>query len=335
MRSRPEVPLSGLPDQLRAAGWRSFLWMHNADTSIYKREQFYIPRGFQMIDERGFPADDPGTNWGKSDKALMRRALDAFDHLAEPFGAMLLTVTNHLPFQVPADAGSRFPVPDELRADLLARLGRSGGHYGAAMLGTIHYTDEAVGAFFAAARTRPWFDRTLFVVSGDHGLPLSPLEGVAGPHEMAELRHRVPLLMTATWLPGGRVVEDPVSLADLPATILGLLEVPGRRCGPGVDVVALGAADAPRPVIGWNDEARQLTIASRGWVYHATIGEPVPGGEHPVGEELLVETAPASGQTVDASTRARVLEQHRRWARVYLGIYPWLVTSGRAVLPPR
>lgn len=332
MRSWPEVPLSGLPDQLRANGWRSFLWMHNADTSIYKREQFYIPRGFQMIDERGFPADDPETNWGKSDKALMRRAVAAFDHLGEPFGAMLLTVSNHMPFQVPSDAVSHYPIPDGLQSDMLARFGRSSGRYGVAMLQTIHYTDEAVGAFFAAARTRPWFARTLFVVSGDHGLPLSPPEGVAGPHEMAELRHRVPLLMFAPWLQGGEVVDDPVSLADLPATILGLLEVPDVRCGPGIDVLAKGVAAASRPVIGWNDEARQLTIASHGWVYHATVGDPVPGIEHPIGDELLVATDPATAAA--ASSRLPMLERNRRWARVYLEVYPWLVTHGRATLPP-
>ncbi|HPW55001.1 MAG: LTA synthase family protein [Thermoanaerobaculaceae bacterium] len=333
MRSRPTVPLSGLPERLRTAGWRSFLWMHNADQEIYKREQFYLPRGFGLVDERGFPSTDPVTNWGRSDRALMRLALDAFDRLDEPFAAMLLTVTNHLPFQVPADARSRYPIPDALRQDMLARYGRSGGRYSVAMLETIHYTDEAVGALVEGARGRSWFGRTLLVIAGDHGLPLAPLEGVAGAHELAELRHRVPLLMWAPWLTPGIAVDDPVSLADMPATILGLLGIGGLRSGPGVDALAAAPTDPLRPVIGWNDEARQLTIATRDWVYHATVGERPVDGEHPILDEQLVEDRSGS-EAPDGPARAPALEQGRRWARVYLGVYPWLVTSGRSVVPP-
>lgn len=332
MRSRPTVPLSGLPERLRSAGWRSFLWMHNADQAIYKREQFYLPRGFGLVDERGFPSSDPVTNWGRSDRALMRLALGAFDRLEEPFAAMLLTVTNHLPFQVPEDARGRFPIPDTMREDMLARFGRSGGRYSVAMLETIHYTDEAVGALIEGARGRSWFGRTLFVIAGDHGLPLAPIEGVAGGHELAELRHRVPLLLWAPWLTPGLTLDDPVSLADMPATVLGLLGVGGLRCGPGVDALVTNPATLPRPVVGWNDEARQLTIATRGWVYHATVGERPVDGEHPILDEQLVEARTGS-DAPEGPARARALEQNRRWARVYLGVYPYLVTSGRAVLP--
>ena len=42
----------------------------------------------------------------------------------------------------------------------------------------------------------------------------------------------------------------------------------------------------------------------------------------------------SGSEAPDGPARAPALEQGRRWARVYLGVYPWLVTSGRSIVPP-
>ncbi|HZI67122.1 MAG TPA: sulfatase-like hydrolase/transferase, partial [Thermoanaerobaculia bacterium] len=70
MMSHPTIRLWGLPEILRESGWRSFLWIHNGDQHFYRRDGFYLPRGFQMVDGSDFPADDPRTNWGYTDRAL-------------------------------------------------------------------------------------------------------------------------------------------------------------------------------------------------------------------------------------------------------------------------
>jgi arylsulfatase A-like enzyme len=249
---------------------------------------------------------------------------------------MVLTVTNHVPFQLPEDASGRYPIPAALRNEVLehVRTNRAAAHYTLPMLDTIHYTDEAVGDFFAAARTRSWFPSTLFVIASDHGLPISPPDGVPGLHELAELRHRVPVVVLAPWVPGGSVITDPASLADLPATILGLCGLQVPRCGPGIDILDPALAAAPRPVIAWNDEARLLTVASAHWVYHASVGD-LQEGHRALRDELLVPAGGSSDSGDWQVDRGQALERHRRWAQVYLGVYPWLVTSGRAVVPGR
>lgn len=335
MRTRPFLPLYGLPEALQAAGWRSFFWIHNSDWKIFREDLFFLPRGFQMIDEKGFSTSDPGTNWGKSDKALMRRAIEACGRLQEPFAVMVLTISNHLPFQLPADARQRYPLPPALRAAIDRQPGFATSHklYLPAMLETVHYTDEAVGDFFALAHPQPWYERTLFVIASDHGLALPPLEGVPDLAELAELRHRVPLLFVAPWLPQGLVVPGPASLADVPATVLGLLGVASPSVGPGVDLVGDGQANMERPVIGWTEEARLVTVWSRFWKYLATveIASALQGPK--LAEETLFWVGEEEAQP-DAATRHAALARHRRWAEVYFGTYPWLLTSGRAVLPP-
>lgn len=333
MRARPFLPLSGLPEALRGAGWRSLLWIHNSDWEIFREDQFFLPRGFQMIDEKGFSAQDPGTNWGKSDKALMRRAISALGRLEEPFGAMVLTITNHLPFQLPDDARERYPIPASVRAAIERQpgFGTSQKLYLPAMLETVHYTDEAVGEFFAMARSRPWFERTLFVIASDHGLALAPPEGVPDLAELADLRHRVPFILVAPWLPPGQVVRGPASLTDVPATALGLLGVAGPRVGPGVDLLA-GQAEVDRPIIGWTEEAHLVTVWSQAWKYLATVE--APGGGRPAGvsDETLVWLG-GEPTRPDEAARQMAFTRHRRWAEVYLATYPWLITNGRAVVP--
>ena len=154
MTSRYEVPMTGIPELFRRAGWKSLLWIHNGDQNFYRRDRFYLPRGFQMLDGRNFSSSEPRTNWGFSDRALARRAVAALDSSAPPFAAMVLTVSNHHPFQLPSDAKTQMHgLPPERRG--FAPFGKEGlvvGLHTVPMLRTIHYTDEAVGYFFDLAR---------------------------------------------------------------------------------------------------------------------------------------------------------------------------------------
>jgi hypothetical protein len=75
----------------------------------------------------------------------------------KPFFVTAMTKSNHYPFN-PAP-GMPEPAAD---APLTER-----------MTGTMGYADSCLRAFFAAARTRPWYDRTVFVILADHGFPLS------------------------------------------------------------------------------------------------------------------------------------------------------------------
>jgi arylsulfatase A-like enzyme len=264
----PSDPGDGLPEILRRAGWRSFLWIHDGDQTFYRRDRFYTARGVRLIDGRDFDPDRPRTNWGFSDKALAQVAVRALDRLEEPFAAMALTVSNHHPFQVPADAVTTFEPPHVSRGGFVSVPGLPellGLHTGP-MLKTIHYTDEAVGDFFRAAASRPWYARTVFVLCGDHGLPVAPLDGTPSPARFAELRHHVPLILFSPLLAGGATLDAPASLADVPATLLGFFGIPGPL-GDGRDLFAPSLA----PAIAWDDEGRAATAVSTRFTYHAVL----------------------------------------------------------------
>lgn len=320
LTEEPDRPQDGLPEILARAGWKSFLWIHNGDQNFYRRDRFYDARGFRTIDGRDFDPREPRTNWGYSDKVLMRAAVRAFDRLEEPFAAMALTVSNHYPFQVPTDASTSFEPPETARGGFVSVPGLSQalGLRTRSMLKTIHYTDEAVGLFFDLARSRPWFQRTIFVISGDHGLPIAPLGGAPTPHHFASLRHQVPLVFFSPLFAGGTVLGGPASLADVPATLLGLLGL-GESAGDGRDLFAREPAGTP--VIAWDNEGRTVTAATRDFVYHATLAQD-GGGNLRAAEESLFLAGDAAGAADLAPRNPKAVSRFRASVLSWAGARP-------------
>ena len=326
MTSRPSVEATGLPEVLRASGWRSLLWIHGGDSNFYRRDSFYVPRGFQIIDGRSFPSSEPSTNWGYSDRALVRNSITIFDHARAPFAAMMLTVSNHHPFQLPPDANPPMPLPT---SGANATLKRSGD-----MVQTIHYTDEAIGDFFRLARKRPWFANTIFIITGDHGSAIPPYQRPISTNEtLLQLMHRVPLIIYSPLLPRGIVIQGPASHIDLLPTILRLIHFRAIT-GLGTDLFNERALRA-RVLPMWNAHQRVLTLATRGRIYHASyrasapldlLGAPTETLIDPVHDPLGVHNL--------AAIEPKTTQRFHDLANIYVTIYPWLVVHGRSGLPP-
>ena len=91
----------------------------------------------------------------------------------------------------------------------------------------IRFNDRSVGEVFDALDTLSLWDDTLVVLTADHGESL-------GEHDyyfehgdtVYEPTAHVPLALSHPGLPGGRTIPTPISLVDLPATVLELLGFP-------------------------------------------------------------------------------------------------------------
>jgi hypothetical protein len=105
----------------------------------------------------------------------------------------------------------------------------------------MYYTDHAVGRFLEAARKRPWFERTLFVILGDHAVrafPASPSGGALGPVLETEIYFRSQLLLHGPgFLPPARhtVLGSQIDVAP---TILDVLGIRAENSFLGVSLLA-------------------------------------------------------------------------------------------------
>ncbi len=202
------------------------------------------------------------TSWGVADEILFDRVLVEMDRRTAIHDRVMLstlTVTNHHPFDFPADRVA-FP-NDERRQDY-----------------AVAYADWALGEFIREAEDRPWFEETLLVIVADHG-PMRP-----GPTLVPADNFRAPLVLYNPARLAPRTIEITGSTMSLPVTLLSLLGVPaaepfyGRSLLAGEDQLAPVEEDYHVGVLG----RRHLTVLARGgglygWRYNGqtlTLDEP-------------------------------------------------------------
>ena len=325
--SRPRVAIDGLPEILRSAGWNTMMWLHNGDLDFYRRDMFYLPRGFHVVDARSFPRDDPATNWGYSDRSLARHSITALTRAKEPFAAMVLTVTNHHMFQLPTDAEPRLLLPPHHSDRKHVRVDD--------MLQTVHYTDEAVGDFMREARTKPWFKHTIFVFTGDHGLTVPPFGKVIDTEQQVfNLLHRVPLIIYSPMITHPAVLHGPASQVDVMPTILALANVDIPRVGLGANLFALRNIH-DRIVPLWGAHNRSISLAGEDVVYHAQYDSDLPFDSQTPNETLYdIRHDPNGYNNILNEVPEAELERFRHLRDVYLTVYPWIVVNGRSGTPP-
>ncbi|HRD53380.1 MAG TPA: LTA synthase family protein [Flavobacteriales bacterium] len=214
----------GLPGALRDNGYRT-CFISPGDPRFDNLNGFLPVNGFDaLVSERDFPASDARNSWGVTDHALYRMALRKADqhHLNSeaPLFLTLLTVSSHKWSKAPEDITGFAPTsPDDDEA-------------------VYEYADRALAGFMAEARTRTWFDSTVFVFVGDHGQAFDPL------HEVPIAYHHVPLVIHAPAVVAPGRLSGYGTQVDLPETILALLRMPHVNNTLGKDLIAGGHAAA-------------------------------------------------------------------------------------------
>ncbi len=153
----------------------------------------------------------------------------------------------------------------------------------------IAFLDEQLGRLLGELRGQGLLDNTVVIITSDHGEAFGD-HGHFGHGSSLHLdATRVPLVILAPGAPAGRVVESPVSLRDLPATVVDQLGLragspfPGRslaaywwmapgQAPEGITTPALSEqADAialqPQPQDGRGHRGFQLSLVASGHHY--------------------------------------------------------------------
>jgi len=143
--------IDGLPSLLKKKGYYT-AFFHGAKNGSMGFDSFARLSGFDDyygLNEYPQKGDYDGM-WGIWDEPFLRFFAAKLDGFHQPFMASVYTLSSHHPFKVPENYEGRFkkgPIP---------------------LCETVGYTDFALRKFFDEAKTRPWFNNTLFVLTADH-----------------------------------------------------------------------------------------------------------------------------------------------------------------------
>ena len=180
--------------------------------------------------------------WGISDKNLFLEAEQVLARQEEPFFAIIQTAGNHRPYTIPEEDLDEFT-----RLELTPAEVAQHGFSSLEELNAFRYTDFTFRAFMTAARKSAYFDNTVFVFIGDHGVA-----GNAGTlfppawTEQALTTYHVPLLYYAPKLIAPRRISSPSSMLDTLPTLAGLAGIPYRNSGLGRDLLERERRDGGR-----------------------------------------------------------------------------------------
>lgn len=198
-----ESGYASLGQQFKAQGYDS-VFVYGGRGYFDNMNAFFSGNGYRVVDQSSVAeADMQFQNaWGMSDEDLYAQTLKLADqdHAAgQPFFLQLMTTSNHRPYTYPAG-----------RIDIASGDGREGA---------VKYTDYAIGQFLQQAKTKPWFDNTIFIFVADH------TAGSAGKEDLPVANYHIPLFIYAPELLKPREVTSLSSQIDLAPTLMGLLNM--------------------------------------------------------------------------------------------------------------
>jgi len=188
------------------ANIRGLLTNNIKDLHLYEEDKYDVPK----IDV-----------WGISDKNLFLQADKVLKQQHNPFIAVIQTADNHRPYTISQEDLAEFTRVN-YPEDSLKNYGFESNDE----LNAFRYTDFGFSKFIAAAKKSPYFDNTIFVFVGDHGihgnaasmLPRTWTDyGLTGYH--------VPLLFYSPGLLPAMRVHKVASQVDLLPTVAGLANI--------------------------------------------------------------------------------------------------------------
>jgi phosphoglycerol transferase MdoB-like AlkP superfamily enzyme len=166
---------------------------------------FFSHSGYQVTDQRDIPDSivHHTTVWGVCDEDIFTQTLrecDASLARGKHFFNHVMTVSNHRPYTYPE---GRIDIPPASNT----------------IQGAVKYTDFAINGFLQAARSKPWFANTIFVIVADH------CSKSAGKTDLPLNRYHIPCLIYAPEIVQPAKETRLTSQIDLAPSLLGLMQL--------------------------------------------------------------------------------------------------------------
>jgi phosphoglycerol transferase MdoB-like AlkP superfamily enzyme len=166
---------------------------------------YFDANDYRIVDRSDIPSSriEFENIWGVADEHLYDQVIDQIDRAKQqspqkPLFIHVMTTSNHRPYTYPPG-----------RIDIPSGSGRDGA---------VKYSDYAIGRFIEAARKKPWFDDTVFVLTADHGA------NARGTMRIPVDKYLIPVFVYSPKNVRPQRVDRLMSQIDIPPTLLGLLD---------------------------------------------------------------------------------------------------------------
>jgi len=176
-------------------------------------------RGLNLYEEGSYSLPDMDV-WGIDDASLFIESNWVLRKQKKPFFAIIQTSGNHRPYHIPQENYGFEP------RDVDIKQLKQNGFISLDEFNAFYFMDHSIGHFINQAKKEDYFDNTIFVFYGDHGITGYPGEhspNYLGISDISGLH--TPLVFYAPKLIGANKVDKIASELDLLPTIAGLVGI--------------------------------------------------------------------------------------------------------------
>ncbi len=153
------------------------IWLHGGEGHFDNQVAYWKRHGVShVMDLHHFPASTPQTGWGVADRSFLQETVGELQQEVKKGGVragLLLSVTNHIPWEVPTDVLAsikQVQFPERHPSEK-----------------TVWYVDDAIGDWVRHLKEAHLWDSTLVVLVGDHGILAPSFYQAKSPNRFHQL----------------------------------------------------------------------------------------------------------------------------------------------------
>lgn len=193
-------------------------------SSFDKKINFLEHNGIDyVVDENNFGKEyekakknSDGYSWGYPDAEIYRKTLSVLDKRKKPRLDIIVTLSNHEPFEFPKKETYLEKVDALLNSSKKIKADRRSVETYKSIYASLLYTDQALAKFMEGYAARPDFENTIFIITGDHRLiPIAQKDQLC--------RYHVPLFIYSPMLKRVETFKSISSHLDVAPTVLSFL----------------------------------------------------------------------------------------------------------------
>jgi phosphoglycerol transferase MdoB-like AlkP superfamily enzyme len=205
----------GLPFILKNAGYKNIFFCSH-EPNFDNTEMFLTKNHFDKIySSANYPPQKKVNAWGVSDEFLFQYATERIDELTKNANlvmATILTISTHPPQEMPHKTIFK-PRSNE------------------AFSATFEYADWSLQQFFETAKTKSWYENTVFVLIADHGTLIPNYEA-----DFIAQNHSPFLIFDPTKNYVDSVIGTPCNQTDVVPTLMNVFQLSHNYIGLGTNI---------------------------------------------------------------------------------------------------
>ncbi|MDF2447668.1 MAG: sulfatase [Bacteroidota bacterium] len=200
MRSYVKKSFNGLGALLQARGYETYFYTTHDPNFDNMKGYFTLNKFEHIISEKDFDPSLSEGSLGVPDHVLLEKIVHTGSQRksGKPFLAVAMTASDHGPWRIPKNIPFK---PNGKTPQDNCTL----------------YADWSIGRFIELAKKQTWYNNTVFIFLGDHGLSMGHT------YEMPISYHHVPCIIHQPRLFVPDTISSPCYQPDIPATVMGII----------------------------------------------------------------------------------------------------------------